>query len=173
MGLKNDYDYLLILHCHSIFPTLAELPKPQSNPCIPSPCGPYSECRRVDNHAVCFCQKDYMGTPPACRPECMVSSECALNKACVNKKCVDPCPGTCGPDARCQVVNHNPICSCSPGYTGDPFVRCIKERKQLMCFFAILFTYFLSFFSSSVFLYKVLIILYVGVGSSLCKYCTL
>lgn len=96
---------------------------------MPSPCGPYSECRRVDNHAVCSCQREYIGTPPACRPECMVSSECALNKACVNKKCSDPCPGTCGPDARCQVVNHNPICSCAPGFTGDPFVRCIKERK--------------------------------------------
>lgn len=110
------------------FSSIAERPKP-INPCLPSPCGPYSECRQVDNHAVCSCQKDYIGTPPACRPECMVSSECALNKACINKKCADPCPGTCGPEARCQVVNHNPICSCSPGFTGDPFVRCNKERK--------------------------------------------
>jgi len=59
----------------------------------------------------------------------MVSSECAQDKACVNQKCVDPCPGTCGLNARCQVVNHNPICSCSAGYTGDPFVRCLQESS--------------------------------------------
>lgn len=26
----------------------------------------------------------------------------------------------------CQVVNHNPICSCVAGFTGDPFTRCYK-----------------------------------------------
>jgi len=62
----------------------------------------------------------------------MVSSECAQDKACVKQKCIDPCPGTCGSNARCQVVNHNPICSCPPGYNGDPFVRCIKERTLLL-----------------------------------------
>lgn len=102
---------------------------PPKNPCIPSPCGPYSQCRVVNNHAVCSCQTNYIGTPPSCHPECMVSSECAQDKACVNQKCVDPCPGTCGLNARCQVVNHNPICSCSAGYTGDPFVRCLKESS--------------------------------------------
>ena len=117
----------------SLYLLLAEPPKPHHNPCIPSPCGPYSECRQIDNHAVCSCQKEYIGTPPACRPECMVSSECALNRACINKKCVDPCPGTCGPEARCQVVNHNAICSCPPGFSGDPFLRCFKERKHFIC----------------------------------------
>lgn len=57
-------------------------------------------------------------------------SECALNYACLNKKCIDPCPGTCGYGARCKVVNHNPICSCSNGFIGDPFVRCIKEISK-------------------------------------------
>lgn len=62
----------------------------------------------------------------------MVSSECPLDKACVNEKCVDPCPGTCGLAAKCNVVNHNPICSCPVGQTGDPFVRCYPiPRKNL------------------------------------------
>lgn len=61
-----------------------------------------------------------------CRPECKISSECPQDKACINLKCSDPCPGTCGLSARCQVVNHNPICSCLPGFTGDPFLRCTK-----------------------------------------------
>lgn len=45
-------------------------------------------------------------------------------------KCKDPCPGTCGLHARCRVVNHNAICSCNPGFVGDPFVRCIKEEES-------------------------------------------
>ncbi|KAL1140438.1 hypothetical protein AAG570_000370 [Ranatra chinensis] len=108
-------------------PPAKQLPK---DPCRPSPCGPFSNCRSVDNHAVCSCQPNYIGAPPACRPECMVSTDCTQDRACINQKCADPCPGTCGLNARCQVVNHNPICSCTPGYTGDPFVRCLKEQKQ-------------------------------------------
>ncbi|XP_028157244.1 uncharacterized protein LOC114350564 isoform X7 [Ostrinia furnacalis] len=99
------------------------------DPCQPSPCGPNSLCRVVNGHSVCTCDNGYIGTPPSCRPECIVSSECPQDKACVNKKCIDPCPNTCGLNARCQVITHNPICSCTPGYTGDPFTRCDLEGK--------------------------------------------
>ncbi|EAT34892.1 AAEL012905-PA [Aedes aegypti] len=94
------------------------------NPCQPSPCGPNSQCREINGQAVCSCLPTYIGSPPGCRPECVTSSECSLDKACVNQKCVDPCPGTCGTNARCNVNNHSPICSCQSGYTGDPFTRC-------------------------------------------------
>lgn len=100
------------------------------NPCQPSPCGPNSICRVINNHAVCSCVTNYIGAPPNCRPECVVSSECPLDKACSGQKCKDPCPGTCGLNARCQVVNHNPICSCKSGFTGDPFVRCVPEESK-------------------------------------------
>lgn len=90
-------------------------------------------CRRSNGVAICQCQPGYVGVPPTCRPECVVSSQCALNRACVNQKCVDPCPGTCGTNARCQVVNHAPICSCNPGFTGDPFTRCLRPDSKL-CF---------------------------------------
>lgn len=98
--------------------------EPPRNPCQPSPCGPNSQCREVNGQAVCSCLPEYVGSPPGCRPECVVSTECASNKACINQKCADPCPGTCGLNANCQVVNHSPICSCIPRYTGDPFTRC-------------------------------------------------
>lgn len=101
-----------------------------TNPCQPSPCGPNSQCREINSHAVCSCLSGYIGMPPSCRPECVVSAECSQDKACINQKCVDPCPGTCGSNARCQVLNHNPICSCSAGYTGDPFVQCLLERSK-------------------------------------------
>lgn len=97
------------------------------DPCDPSPCGPNSNCRQTDNHAVCSCIPGYMGNPPSCRAECVVSSECSQDKACNNYKCVNPCNGQCGTNARCQAVNHNAICSCPIGYTGDPFRQCIKE----------------------------------------------
>lgn len=48
--------------------------------------------------------------------------------ACQNQKCIDPCPGTCGIEARCQVINHYAACSCPPGYTGDPFNRCTRIK---------------------------------------------
>ncbi len=95
-----------------------------TNPCAPSPCGPNSQCRAINDQAVCSCVPGYIGSPPTCRPECVTSSECSLDKSCVNQKCIDPCPGTCGLNALCQVVNHNPICSCRSGLTGDPFTRC-------------------------------------------------
>lgn len=44
----------------------------------------------------------------------------------------------CGLNAQCQIVNHNPICSCLSGFTGDPFVRCFIEESK---FQLIEFTY--------------------------------
>lgn len=127
---------LLILHiqdtkiqkCHNTV-THNFLEPPPQNPCNPSPCGPNSQCREINGQAVCSCVPGYIGSPPTCRPECVSSSECPLNQACLNQKCIDPCPGTCGIGAICQVINHNPICSCPAPLSGDPFVRCIPVRK--------------------------------------------
>jgi hypothetical protein len=47
----------------------------------------------------------------------------------VNLKCADPCPNTCGIGAQCTTKNHNPICACPPGFTGDPFSQCTPQRK--------------------------------------------
>lgn len=66
-----------------------------------------------------------------CRPECIITSDCAQDKACINQKCRDPCPGTCGISARCTVINHNPICSCPSGQVGDPFIRCISQESKI------------------------------------------
>lgn len=101
-----------------------------TDPCVPSPCGPNSVCRANNQQAVCSCQANYMGAPPNCRPECVVNAECQSNRACHRFKCTDPCPGTCGLGARCEVINHNPICSCSPGMTGDPFTRCYPVPRK-------------------------------------------
>lgn len=115
----------------SVIPSPKEEPLPPSNPCQPSPCGPNSQCRENNGQAICSCLPNYIGSPPGCRPECTVSSECPQDKACVNQKCVDPCPGTCGLNAKCNVINHSPICSCSPGHTGDPFTRCYPIPRKI------------------------------------------
>lgn len=65
-----------------------------------------------------------IGSAPNCRAECVVSSDCPSNEACINQKCVDPCPGTCAPNAECRVVNHSPVCDCIKGFTGDGFSNC-------------------------------------------------
>lgn len=103
---------------------------PVQEPCNPSPCGPNSVCRQINGQAVCSCAPGSIGSPPTCRPECVISSECSLSKACVNQKCIDPCSGSCGFNAKCQVINHNPICTCAEGFTGDPFFRCSQIRKN-------------------------------------------
>lgn len=69
------------------------------DPCNPSPCGANGLCRVSNGAAVCACQAGMIGTPPQCRPECVVSSECALQLACLGQKCRDPCHGTCGSNA--------------------------------------------------------------------------
>jgi hypothetical protein len=107
------------------------------NPCSPSPCGPYSTCKPRNDHAVCACIQNYIGAPPACRPECNSNSECMPNKACINQRCKDPCPGTCGQNAECRVVNHNLICSCPPGQTGDPFLKCIYDISKILYIYSI------------------------------------
>lgn len=74
-----------------------------------------------------------MGSPPNCRPECTINSDCPSNKACMNQKCRDPCPGSCGLGANCAVLNHIPICTCPEGYTGDPFANCyLKPQRKII-----------------------------------------
>lgn len=111
--------------CFPSVPPTYPMVKPE-NPCDPSPCGPNSRCIISKNgYATCTCLPTFRGTPPACQPECIVNSECPQNRACMNRKCVDPCPGTCGYEAYCTIINHNPICTCPIGTQGDPLLSCL------------------------------------------------
>lgn len=102
-----------------------------TDPCKPSPCGPNSVCKILNEQAVCSCIPEYHGTPPNCRPECIISSECANNRACIKQKCMDPCLGQCGINSKCLVINHSPICTCMEHFTGDPFSRCFAMEMHL------------------------------------------
>lgn len=94
------------------------------DPCFPSPCGLYAECKVVNDQAACTCLKNYIGIPPNCRAECLVNTDCPLDQACISEKCRNPCIGSCGQNADCRVQNHIPVCLCQPGYSGDPFTLC-------------------------------------------------
>ena len=124
----------LIIFGHTattVFSTATARPPPVQ-PCNPSPCGTNAECRERAGAASCRCVRDYVGNPYVeCRPECVTSSECARDLACVAQHCVDPCPGVCGAHATCRATNHRPLCQCDPGFTGDAFISCqrITTRK--------------------------------------------
>lgn len=116
---------------------IEEPPQERPTPCIPSPCGANAICREQNGAGACQCIQDYIGNPyEGCRPECTLNSDCPSNRACINNKCKDPCPGACGANAQCQVINHLPSCTCINGYTGDPFRYChivvAEERKFLV-----------------------------------------
>lgn len=107
------------------------LPPPIHHVCDPSPCGPYSRCLvSSSGFPVCSCLPGYKGVAPMCQPECVSNSDCQQSDTCVNQKCVNPCLGSCGIGADCIVVNHNPICSCGRGKTGDPFVACGETDRN-------------------------------------------
>lgn len=94
-------------------------------PCNPSPCGANAICKELNGAGSCSCLPEYYGDPySGCRPECVTNNDCPSDRACLNNKCKDPCPGVCGQNALCQVVKHTPSCTCLEGYTGNPFSAC-------------------------------------------------
>lgn len=105
-------------------------PEEIRDPCIPSPCGPNSQCTSSGRAPACSCLPGYVGAPPSCRPECVINAECPSQEACINQKCLDPCPGSCAPNAKCTVVRHIPNCVCPPDYVGDPFRYCSPQPSK-------------------------------------------
>lgn len=100
------------------------------NPCLSNPCGPFAQCNAIGDYPSCSCLPNYYGSPPNCHPECVLNSDCPSNKACIRNHCVDPCPGSCGVQAICRVINHLPVCTCAEGYIGNAFTSCQPAPQQ-------------------------------------------
>jgi len=117
--------FFVVINRNSEYLSAVTSPGPvEKDPCVPSPCGSFSQCRNIGGSPACTCLENYMGQPPNCRPECTINSECPSDKACINMKCMDPCPGSCGTNALCSVINHIPSCRCPEGYTGNTLAFC-------------------------------------------------
>jgi len=101
----------------------------EPDPCNPDPCGAGAECTPRGRQAECRCPAGFKGDPYAfCkRGECEYDNECSSSLACFDYNCRDPCIGTCGQNANCEVRNHRPVCSCPDGFKGDPLSAC--ERR--------------------------------------------
>lgn len=101
--------------------------EPEVTACQANPCGINAECHERNNAGACTCLPEYYGDPYVeCRPECVMNSDCPKTRSCFNQKCVDPCVGVCSSNAECFVVNHSPLCTCLPGYTGNPSIGCYE-----------------------------------------------
>ncbi len=127
----------------AIAPDVAE-----EDPCDPNPCGPNSS-PPVPNgrQCQCLCLPSMLGSPPNCRPECEVNADCPSDRACISRRCVDPCPGLCGINAECRVREHVPICVCRRNYDGDPFSQCQLISSELFSIYSILERYLLLEFA--------------------------
>ena len=128
---------------------LAIEPVEAPDPCDPNPCGPNTNTPQViGDRCQCTCVPDMIGSPPNCKPECVLNSDCRPELACISRKCRDPCPGLCGQNAQCRVRNHVPLCICNRGYEGDPFSACrlitskIKDSFHYFIFNKNYFSYF-------------------------------
>jgi len=104
------------------------------DPCPLEKCGVNALCSAKNHRALCSCPPGYRPDPDAyirCKPyECLTDPECPTTLACQNENCVDPCK--CARNADCSARNHRGICTCQPGFTGDPYgVACTPSKNAL------------------------------------------
>ena len=80
---------------------------------------------RVDDD----CNSDEICQGVTCVLGCRSSSTCPASQACINNECTDPCSSSissCGTNAVCTVQNHQALCSCPAGLTGDSTIACTR-----------------------------------------------
>ena len=131
---KNIFIFPQTLYSHN---NLVAKEQVFDDPCNPSPCGANAQCK----DGICTCLPEYQGDAyRGCRPECVLNSDCPRDKSCSRNKCIDPCPGTCGQNAICDVINHIPMCSCPQGMNGNAFIEC----RPYQCMYLNYFLFFRS-----------------------------
>ena len=95
-------------------------------------CGRNAECISMNHKAVCKCKSGYLGNPSnddrlGCyESECSSSDQCSPEKLCDRHTCKIAClvRNPCGRHALCSTENHQQVCHCQPGFTGNPFSGC-------------------------------------------------
>lgn len=113
-----------------------------TNPCaINSVCSPDQECRVLDSSPLrtimCQCPSDAILDPSgrciaivSVQPQCRTDNECSNVEKCIKGNCVEACRlDRCGINALCKSLNHQSVCSCAPGYTGNAHYECTNIPK--------------------------------------------
>lgn len=61
---------------------------------------------------------------------CESDTECLDSEACYMGQCENLCSfaTVCAPNAKCHVIKHRPVCSCPPGYEGNPATKCYQPK---------------------------------------------
>lgn len=107
-----------------------------ANPCLRlNPCDDSSLCKVIDSlplrTMLCVCPDGQVKTSdgtckvlPPIKAECEAHEACPSEKACVNGLCKEACQ--CGINADCEIVEHHAVCSCKPGFEGDPEIQCYE-----------------------------------------------
>lgn len=79
---------------------------------------------------MCSCRDGYFSEPKkgCVKKECETDDNCSDDKYCEKHICKIACLAgkPCGENTICSSEKHKQICSCQPGYTGDPNVGCVR-----------------------------------------------
>lgn len=99
------------------------------------------ECKVLDTlplrTVMCMCPPDTIGDISGrCvpivheQPGCKLDSECNDKDKCVRGGCIEACRiDRCGVNAICNSVHHQAVCTCAPGYIGNPHIECTNIPK--------------------------------------------
>lgn len=67
---------------------------------------------------------------------CNKDTECPDSMRCVGRTCLNLCPSACGTNSVCRMTNHLPVCSCPPGYRGNPYAW-VYNYERSRCDFVV------------------------------------
>jgi len=87
---------------------------------------------------MCQCPKDTIADENGlCKPitvfeaQCQVDSDCSDRDKCVRGNCIEACRiDHCGVNAQCNSRSHQAVCTCAPGYSGNPHTECTNIPRQ-------------------------------------------
>lgn len=131
---SSDQDCPTKLAC---FNGRCENPCAKSNVCLPD-----QVCTVIDTLPVrtmmCRCDNDMIvdgsGRCVAIKqnePACRTDNECADTELCDRGVCVVACRvQNCGINAQCLSSHHRAVCTCAPGYEGNPHIQCSSMPKS-------------------------------------------
>lgn len=111
------------------------------NPCtIANVCTLDQECRVLNTlplrTVICQCPVDtVIDQNGRCKQiiqvtsQCVTDSNCPETDKCIRGSCIEACKvDICGVNAQCTPRGHRGLCTCAPGYVGNPHVECTNSK---------------------------------------------